>query len=99
MCCSGHSQIFDISKCDPHGRVGKFPKFGTPLMLTHWIISLLWLVLFRAPHCSHVDNPSSVEGVSGGFPGVLHFHPAYRLTSDTSEIILKGTLNRLKKLK
>ena len=32
--------------------------------------------------------------VSGGFPGVLSFCPTYRLARlDTSEIILKGTLN------
>ena len=35
-----------------------------------------------------------LAGVSGGFPGVLPFHPTYRLARiDTSEIILKGTLN------
>ena len=34
-----------------------------------------------------------LAGVSGGFPGVLPFHPNYRLTRlDMSEIILKGTL-------
>ena len=35
-----------------------------------------------------------LAGVSGGFPGVLPFHPTYRLARlYTSEIILKGTLN------
>ena len=37
-------------------------------------------------------------GVSGGFPGVLPFRSTYRLTRlDMSEIILKGTLNVIKK--
>ena len=37
-------------------------------------------------------------GVSGGFPGVLPFRPTYRLAClDMSEIIFKGTLNRIKK--
>ena len=35
-----------------------------------------------------------LAGVSGGFPGVLPFHPTYRLTRlDMSEILLKGALN------
>ena len=39
-----------------------------------------------------------LAGVSGGFPGVLPFRPTYRLTRpDMSEIILKGTLNLIKK--
>ena len=37
--------------------------------------------------------------MSGGFPGVLPFGPTYRLAClDMSEIILKGTLNRIKKM-
>ena len=37
-------------------------------------------------------------GVSGGFPGVLLFHPTYRLACpDISEIILKGRLSLVKK--
>ena len=39
-----------------------------------------------------------LAGMSGGFPGVLPFRPTYRLTRlDMSEIILRGTLNLLKK--
>ena len=39
-----------------------------------------------------------LAGVSGGFPGVLSFRPTYRLVRlDMGEIILKGTLNRIKK--
>ena len=39
-----------------------------------------------------------LAGVSGGFPGVLLFHPTYRLARlDMSEIILKGMLNCIKK--
>ena len=35
-----------------------------------------------------------LAGVAGGFPGVLTFRPTYRLARlNTSEIILKGTLN------
>ena len=35
-----------------------------------------------------------LAGVSHGFPGVLPFHPTYRLARlDMSDIILKGTLN------
>ena len=38
-----------------------------------------------------------LAGVSGGFPGVHPFRPTYRLARlDMSEIILKGTLNRIK---
>ena len=38
-----------------------------------------------------------LAGVSGGFLGVLPFRPTYRLARlDMSEIILKGTLNRIK---
>ena len=34
-----------------------------------------------------------LAGVSGGFPGVLPFRPAYRLARlDMSEIILKGII-------
>ena len=41
-----------------------------------------------------------LAGVSGGFPGVLPFRPTYRLARlEMSEIILKGTLNRVKKKK
>ena len=37
-------------------------------------------------------------GVSGSFPGVLLFRPTYRLAHlGMSEIILKGTLNSIKK--
>ena len=39
-----------------------------------------------------------LAGVSGGFPGVLPFRPTYRLARlDMSEIIVKGTLNLIKK--
>ena len=39
-----------------------------------------------------------LAGVSGGFPGVLPFRPTYWLARlDMSEIILKGTLNWIKK--
>ena len=41
-----------------------------------------------------------LAGLSGGFPGVLPFRPTYRLARlDMSEIILKGTLNWIKKIK
>ena len=41
-----------------------------------------------------------LAGLSGGFPGVLPFRPTFRLARlDMSEIILKGTLNRIKKKK
>ena len=41
-----------------------------------------------------------LTAVSGGFPGVLPFRPTYRLARlDMSEIVLKGTLNRIKKNK
>ena len=37
-----------------------------------------------------------LAGVSGSFPGVLPFRPTNRLARlDMSEIILKGTLNKL----
>ena len=40
-----------------------------------------------------------LEGVSGGFPGILPFRPTYRLIRlDMSEIILKGPLNGIKKI-
>ena len=39
-----------------------------------------------------------LAGVSGGFPGELPIRPTYRLAHlDMSEIILKGTLNRIQK--
>ena len=39
-----------------------------------------------------------LAGVSGGFPGLLPFRPTYQLACfDMSEIILKGTLQRLRK--
>ena len=39
-----------------------------------------------------------LAGLSGGFPGVLPFRPTFRLARlDMSEIILKGTLNGIKK--
>ena len=39
-----------------------------------------------------------LAGVSGGFPGVLPFCPTFRLARlNMSEIILKGTLNGIKK--
>ena len=39
-----------------------------------------------------------LAGVSGGFPGVIPFRPTYRVARlDMSEIILKWTLNRIKK--
>ena len=47
-------------------------------------------------------NSSQVllAGVSGGFPGVLPCRPTYRLARlDMSEIILKGTINGIKKKK
>ena len=35
-----------------------------------------------------------LAGVPGGFPGIVMFHPTYRLARlDMSEIILKGTSN------
>ena len=38
-----------------------------------------------------------LAGMSSGFPGVPPFRPTFRLTClDMSEIILKGTLNRVK---
>ena len=41
-----------------------------------------------------------LAGVSGGFPGVLPFRPTYRFARlNMSEIILKGTLNGIKKKK
>ena len=41
-----------------------------------------------------------LAGVAGGFPGVLPFRPTYRFARlDMSEIILKGTLNCIKKKK
>ena len=40
-----------------------------------------------------------LAGVSGGFPGVLPSRPTCRLARlDMSEIILKGTLNRIKNM-
>ena len=39
-----------------------------------------------------------LAGVFGGFPGILPYRPTYRLARlDMSEIILKGTLNGIKK--
>ena len=40
-----------------------------------------------------------LAGLSGGFPGVLPFRPTFRLArlDNMSEIILKGTLNWIKK--
>ena len=40
-----------------------------------------------------------LAGVSGGFPGVLPFRPPIDWLVSMSEIILKGTLNRIKKKK
>ena len=40
-----------------------------------------------------------LAGVSGGFPGVLPFRPPMDWLVSMSEIILKGTLNRIKKKK
>ena len=40
-----------------------------------------------------------LAGVSGGFPGVLPFRPPIDWLVSMSEIILKGTLNFIKKKK
>ena len=83
----------------PRGRVVKVADFI--IVLNHSIISQLWLVWVRAPHGSHVGQVKFCLRVCQVvFPGFSRFAPTYWLARlDMSEIILKGTLNWIKKKK
>ena len=67
--------------------------------LNHSIISPLCLVLVRAPHWPHVRQAKfCLQVCQVVFPGYSRFAPPTHWLVSISEIILKGKLNKKKKL-
>ena len=76
----------------PCGRVGKVAVFQRSLSFNH--LTAVSNVGSSPTLATCETSQVLLAGVSGGFPGVLPFHPTFRLARlDISEIILKGTLN------
>ena len=90
----------NFDKGGPRGRVVKAADYI--ISLNHFIISPLWLVWVRSPQGLHVGQVKFYLRVcQGGYTrGTLVSRPTYWLARlNMSEIILKGTLNWIKKKK